>query len=48
MDATWENDEQMGDSQTLVDDFLKAAEEEGVDLEKGGVAVLWEAEMAGW
>jgi hypothetical protein len=48
MKATWENDEQMGDAWTLVTDFLKAAQEEGVDLDKDGVAVLWEAEQAGW
>jgi hypothetical protein len=48
MKATWETDEQMGDARTLVADFLKAAQEEGVDLDKEGITVLWEAEQAGW
>jgi len=48
MKATWENEENMGDAESLVADFLKAAQEEGLDLNKEGIAVLWEAEQAGW
>jgi hypothetical protein len=48
MEATWEKDEQMGDSQALVDGFIQSAKEEGVDLNQEGVVLLWEAEQVGW